>query len=284
MNLAPPPTLAQRPGWEARLALDFSRAADGRTRMRATRRFGPLAVQKALYPEGDVCHALLLHPPGGLVGGDRLMLEAGVEQGAHALLTTPGAGKWYRSAGAISRFDLDFRIAAGATLEYLPQEAIVFDGARGESRLRVALAGDARFIGWDIVALGRRASGDDFRRGALRQVIELTHTGTPLLLEHAAYGGGDRLLASPLGLAGRHVVGTLFAAGPGVARALAAVRAAIDPQAPDFAAASAWDEVLVVRVLGDCAQRARRYLEAVWAALRQSWLGLPAVPPRIWST
>jgi urease accessory protein len=283
MNLAFPSDAVARPGWQARLALDFARDEAGRTRMRATHRLGPLAVQKALYPEGGICHALLLHPPGGMVGGDRLQLDIAVQAGAQALVTTPGAGKWYRSLGATSHFDLDFRIESGATFEYLPQEAIVFDGALGASALKVDLNADARFIGWDIVALGRQAGGAAFHRGRLAQRVILRRAGVPLLVERAAYAGGDRLLDSPLGLAGRPVVGTLFAAGPGVAKALAAVRAALAP-AGDRGGASAWDDCLVVRVLGDCTQRVRRSLEAAWAALRTAWLERAPCPPRIWNT
>jgi urease accessory protein len=281
-------TTAVRPGWRARLALDFALDGSGRTRMRATERLGPLSVQKALYPEGDICHALLLHPPGGMVGGDDLRLAIHVQSGAHALLTTPGAGKWYRSLGATSRFDLNFRVAPGAVFEYLPQEAIVFDGAQGASVLNVDLAGDARYIGWDIVTLGRRASGDAFTRGRLDQTIRITRDGVPRVNEVAAYIGGDRALVSPLGLAGRQVVGTLFASGAGVTQALAAVRAALaatlDGAAGLLTGASAWDDVLVVRVLGDCTQRVRATLTAAWAALRLAWLGMAAVPPRIWNT
>ena len=283
INVALPSDAVVRPGWQARLALDFACDPAGRTRMRATHRLGPLAVQKAHYPEGEICHALLLHPPGGMVGGDRLRVDIAVQPGAHALLTTPGAGKWYRSLGATSHFDLDFRIESGATFEYLPQEAIVFDGALGASALGVDLEADARFIGWDIVALGRQAGNVVFRHGSLTQHVSLRRAGMPLLIERAAYAGGDRLLTSPLGLAGWPVVGTLFAAGPGVAKALAAVRAALAPAgAPG--GASTWDDVLVVRVLGDCTQRVRRRLEAVWLALRLAWLGRAAVAPRIWNT
>ncbi|MEI8259445.1 MAG: urease accessory protein UreD, partial [Deltaproteobacteria bacterium] len=129
---------------------------------------GPLRVQKALYPEGrDLCHAIVLHPPAGICGGDELAIAAGVGDAAHALLTTPGAGKWYRSAGPMASQKLDFEIAAGASLEWLPQESIVFDGARGLMESRIRLARGASFIGWEILCLGRRAAGERFAHGEL---------------------------------------------------------------------------------------------------------------------
>lgn len=283
MSMALPDGHNTQTGWQAHLSLDFKHGVQNRTHMRVHHRNGPLAVQKALYPEGGICHALLLHPPGGLVGGDSLRLDIGVRKNAHALLTTPGAGKWYRSTGAVSRFEQTLEVDADAVLEYLPQEAIVFDGALGENRIDAHLQGNAKLIGWDIVALGRPASGEAFLAGSLSQKLHIRRDGRLLLGENARYAGGDRLLDSPLGLAGRRVTGTLFASGPGIAGHLAAVRSALPISSP-VVGATAWDDILVVRVLDDSAQRARHTLETAWAALRRDWLGLAAVPPRIWST
>jgi len=145
--------------WHAELRLAFARAGE-RTVLRENRHLGPLRVQKALYPEGDaVCQAIVLHPPSGIAGGDHLTIEVDVAAGAHAQLTTPGAGKWYRSSGSEASQRIDLTVGAGATLEWLPQETIVFDGARARMETRVTLAADSRFIGWDILCLGRAAAG-----------------------------------------------------------------------------------------------------------------------------
>ena len=146
-------TLQHLPHWEAELALEFE-YRDRATCLTGRRHRGPLRVQKALYPEGRaVCQAILLHPPSGIAGGDQLRITADIGQQAHAQITTPGAGKWYRSGGADASQTLGFKVAAGATLEWLPQETIVFDGASTNMQTHVELAGDSRYLGWDILCL-----------------------------------------------------------------------------------------------------------------------------------
>ena len=81
----------------AELTLRYEKR-DGRSVITQRRHYGPLLVQKPFYPEGDVvCHSIIVHPPGGIVAGDRLAIHVTLESGAHALITTPGATKWYRS-------------------------------------------------------------------------------------------------------------------------------------------------------------------------------------------
>src|SRR5262245_45979258 len=155
MQLADP--IAQ--AWQAELRLGFT-SEGGRTVLRERRSEGPLVVQKPLYPEGEtICHAIVVHPPGGIAGGDRLSLHARCDKDAQALLTTPGAGKWYRSAGPWAEQQLAFDVAG--SVEWLPRETIVFDGALASFQTNVSLDGNASFIGWEIVCLGR---GDGFRR------------------------------------------------------------------------------------------------------------------------
>ena len=145
-------------GWLARLDLDFQ-VHGGRTVLARRRHEGPLRTLRSFHPEGAPCHSYLIHPPGGIVGGDRLEIDIRVGDGAHALITTPAANKFYRSAGATARQVQELRVEAGATLEWLPQEQSLFNAARVDSLTRVALGDSARFLGWEITALGRPASG-----------------------------------------------------------------------------------------------------------------------------
>ena len=177
MNFRPPLT---SPAWHAELHLGFARDGE-RTALVENRHLGPLRVQKALYPEGSpVCQAILLHPPSGIAGGDHLKICATVGTGAHAQLTTPGAGKWYRTSGAEASQDIELSVAEGATLEWLPQETIVFDGAQARMHTRVSLAADSRFIGWDILCLGRTASGERFDTGRFELHYRIERAGAPL--------------------------------------------------------------------------------------------------------
>jgi urease accessory protein len=269
-------------GWQARLALRFG-PHDGRTVLRERVHEGPLAVQRALYPEGpELCHVYLLHPPGGLVAGDALAIDVTVESGARALLTTPAAGKVYRGddrpAAAVRQ---RLAVAAGASLEWFPQETIVFDGGRVELETRVALTEGSAFAGWELVCLGRPAAGEAFTRGRCRQRLELWRDGRPLCVERARLDGGGPVLDAAWGLAGAPVTGT-FLATP--VRALLDELRAVAPPAGELGSVTLLGDVLVCRYLGASAERARGYFSRLWSLVRPALLGRPGHPPRIWST
>lgn len=281
--------LAQRAApWQARLDLGFERRAGegGGTRLVRREHVGPLRVQKPLYPEGaDICHALLLHPPAGIAGGDRLEFGIEVGAGAHALLTTPGAGKWYRSAGAEASQVLRMKVSPGGTAEWLPQEAIVFDGALARIENHVELGPGARFIGVDTFCLGRRASGERFARGELAMRTRIDLDGKPLWRERGRLAGGAPLLDSPIGMAGRSVCSTVLAAGVEVdADAMAACRAARPREGDALHGLTAMPGLFVGRYLGHSAEAARAWFVELWKILRPIVAGVPAAVPRIWST
>ena len=170
-------------GWNAELELGFERRGD-KSVLAKRRHDGPLVVQKSLHPEGPgVCHAIVLHPPAGIAGGDDLRLAASAGSEAHALLTTPGATKWYRSEGIWARQRLAFEVASNACIEWLPQETIAFDSAHAIMETDVVLADGARYLGWEILCLGRTGSGERFVSGALRLRTRLTRAGKPLWVE-----------------------------------------------------------------------------------------------------
>jgi len=269
--------------WLARLDLGFARR-DAATVLTRRTHFGPLRVQKALYPEGEaICHALLLHPPAGIAGGDQLEISIDVGADAHALLTTPGAGKWYRSTGPRASQSLDLRVNANASLEWSPQESIVFNAARADLRAHIRLAPGARFIGWDSLCLGRRAAGETFCAGDLTLNTRIERAGRLIWLERGALAGGGPLLDSPVGLAGYSVAATLLASAPGLdAGLLAACRAV--PGLEGRQGITLLPDLLVARYLGHASEAARQWLAAVWSVLRPSLLGRQATPPRIWNT
>jgi len=271
-------------GWRAQLRLAFARR-ERRTTLVRRDHVGPLLVQKPLYPEGEpICHAIVLHPPGGVAGGDQLRLEVELAARAHAVLSTPGAGKWYKANDAAAAQHLDFHVAEGATLEWLPQETIVFDAAQVHWQTTVALAGNARYAGWEILCLGRRAAGESFERGVLRQSTQLRRDGRLLWSEHMVLRGADPLLHSPVGLNGRPVTATFLIAHGAMPAALLEACRALAPADGAACGVTALPDIFAARYLGESAQHARRYFEQLWAVARPWYAQTQARPLRIWST
>jgi urease accessory protein len=275
-------------GWHGHLQLNYRRA--GARTVLHDRHEGPLRVLQRLYPEGaGICHSVLVHPPGGIVGGDVLALEATLAPGAHVLLTTAGATRFYRSAGETATQRVELRLEGDARLDWLPLETIAFSGCVAENALRFTLDPAAEMIGWDVVALGLPASGQPFVRGRYRQSIELPGGW----LERGTIDAEDRLLLeSPLGLAGRRTIATLFfAAGSALAEAR---KAALLEDARRIAGAHAlartagttspMPQVVVLRILAPSVEPAIALCTQVWQAWRGLAWSLPAVPPRVWRT
>lgn len=274
---------AECSGWDATLVLECEHV-DGRSRVTSRRHTGPLQIQRSFYPEGsECCHIYLLHPPGGIAGADRLTVNASVGSGAHLLLTTPAAAKLYRSERRLARQTQRFRLAPGSRLEWLPAEAIAFDGTWAELVTRVDLEDDARFIGWEMLCFGRPACAERFARGEVTQRFELYQNDRPLWLERGRYPGDARVLREAWGL-GNHPVAALFVCTPSAPDAEFAVRAAFALHAGVTCSVTTLRSVLVGRVLGARIADVRGALESAWAAVRPSVLGRSACAPRIWKT
>jgi len=273
--------------WRAQLDLGFT-AIEHTTRLTQRAHVGPLRVQRPLYPEGpSCCHVLVIHPPGGVAGGDELHLKAHVGPGAHAWLSTPGAAKWYKSMNRWASQDVQWRVSPGARLEWLPQESIVFDDAQADMRTRIDLEGDARYCGWDIMCLGRQAAGERFSRGQLRLGTELLRDGRLLWQERGRIAGDSAWLQDASGLGGDPVWGTLVcAAGEVKSEWLQTARDHAEAALSKGVrlSATAMPGVLLVRALGTGAEAVRQTLQLCWHALRPQVMGCDAHDPRIWAT
>ena len=273
--------------WLARLDLDYTLEAE-----RSVARYlhqGPLRILQSLYPEGDaVCHNVLVHPPSGLVGGDTLDMHVTVGAGAHGLVTTPGATRFYRSEAGLATQQVHARIESGARLEWLPLEAIAYNGCDGLNRAVFDLAPGAEMMTWDITALGLPAADMPFEQGSFRQHLEIPG----VWLERGTINATDtRLMNSPLGLAGQRCMATLvFAAGSAIAtertdRALACARELLEASELRLTAGatSPHQQVIVLRVLASVTEPAMQLLRQVWAAWRQEMWGLGGTAPRLWN-
>ncbi len=274
--------------WNATLSLDYS-LQDTKTVARF-RHDGPLRILQSLYPEGPgTCHNVLVHPPGGLVGGDTLTIEISAGTGSRGLITTPGATRFYRSLGESAVQRTSIRLATGARMEWLPMEALCYSGCLAENHLTLDLAADSEMMGWDVTALGLPAAGQPFEQGSFCQRIEMPG----IWLEHARLRAADELLLnSPLGLAGQRCIATLFfAAGTGLDRqrrelALDVARQVLSAHAlkTTAGATSPHARVVMVRVLAPLVEPAMDLLKQVWHVWRRELWNETAPPPRIWST
>jgi urease accessory protein len=263
--------------WKAALFLRFQ-PEQGKTTLIEKRFEGPLVVQKPLYPEGDeVCHAVIVHPPAGLVGGDQLSLHVKTSSGAAVLLTTPGAGKWYRSAGSYASQKLRFEV--DGSMEWLPQETIMFDGALADMDCEVSLGAHARYIGWEILCLGRTGSGERFSKGRIDLRNRISRNGKPLWRERGAIDAGGRLMHSAAGLNGKSVCATLVAVSPQISSNVVDACRAVDD-----VSVTLLPGLLVARHLGDSSESAKQRFIELWQVLRPAIIGREAQLPRIWST
>ncbi len=274
--------------WHANLQLDYSQQAE-RT-VAHFRHNGPLRILQSLYPEGDaVCHNVLVHPPGGLVGGDTLDIAVTASGASHGLITTPGATRFYRSGGEPALQRTRITLADRARLEWLPLEAICYSHCLAENHLTLNLAPQAEFMGWDLTALGLPEARQPFEAGSFLQHIEVPG----LWLERGRIRADDAVLMDgPLGLAGQRCLASLFfVAGRPLERgrrqqalelareviAAHALRATAGATSPD-------GQVIVVRVLAPLVEPAMDLLRRVRGQWRRHFWQLPANTPRIWST
>lgn len=279
--------------WHGQLTLNYS--LDGERTIALDRHHGPLRVLQRLYPESErICHHVLVHPPGGIVGGDVLDIDLRMQPGSHALITTPGATRFYKSAQAEARQSLVARLEQGARLEWLPLEAIAYRGCQAVNAMRFELAEGAEMIGWDVLALGLPAAGESFTdpafaHGRYTQDIELPG----VWLERGTVRATDtQLLDSPLGWAGKRVMATVwFAAGQPISRQrrealLDAARAQADGSALAISAGSTspHERVVLMRVLADRVEPAMTLLSQVWTDWRREAWGIEPCPPRVWRT
>ena len=271
----------------ATLSLGFADDA-GTTRLIERTHFGPLRVQKALYPEGpEMCHAIVVHPPGGVVGGDELEITVRVGDDAHAFITTPGAAKWYKANGHVSRQEIRLEVGRDASLEWLPQETIFFNDAQVQLDHSVALAADASYLGCEILCFGRTASGESFTGGRIAQRTSIRRDGKLIWFEQGALAGDSAAMRSPLALACKTVCATLIAVGKPLPAALVgALREEIGTlaQGSGLTGASQLKSVFVVRYLGDSSEAAKQVITRAWQHVRPHMLEREAVVPRIWNT
>jgi urease accessory protein len=271
-------------GWIAKLHLDFVEV-DGKTVFKQNLHQGPLQVQKIFYPEvNGTGHVYILHPPGGVVGGDSFDVNINLNSNAKALITTPAAGKFYRSAGRIAYQKQTLEVANHGVLEWFPSENIFFPGAKVKLETRINLSETSHFIGWDILCLGRPSIGETFVKGQLTQRLEVFMDGRLIRLEKLIIQDNDPMLKAKWGLRGEPVVGTLFCI-TSRTELVDLLRENIDSLDRDnLFSVTLVDNVILCRYLGNSVEQVKQKFIKVWHLLRMALRGHESVIPRIWST
>ncbi len=264
--------------WQARLDLGFAPRFD-RTALIKREHLGPLTVQRPFYPEGATCHLYLLHPPGGVVEGDSLQININAEPKSHCLLTTPAAGKFYRCETLPASQRVDIHIAEDAIVEWLPQETIFYQGTRVKSAMTINLSGSARFIGWELLVLGRPASGESFDQGNIDLNWHIAVDGKSLLLERLRLD--QAAFNARWGMQRFSACGTLFAK-PATKTTLAAVQSLIGDAY--YRGATLIDDLLICRALDPHCDRMRHFFDEVYSLVRPELVGKKISVPRIWAT
>jgi len=273
-----------KPNWIGSLDLVFEH--DGqRTFLAKKEHYGPLVIQKTLHPEGpNICHGIVLHPPGGVAGGDTLTLTVHLNDDAKVLLTTPGAGKWYKANKKIASQLIVLDLEMAAQLEWFPQENILFNGAHVNFNNKIKLASDSKFATWDIVCFGRQASGEKWTLGEFRQGFEISRNGLLIWKESSLFKPSSPVMKSLMGLRGCEVMGNLIVAAGEIPKEILDECRKLEVSEESFCAVTALPEVFSARYLGSSSQEARQYFEMLWSILRPWYGNQKSVRPRIWNT
>lgn len=240
---------------------------------------------RALMPDvapGAPLEAVLVNTSGGLVGGDRIDTAITLGPGAAAVLAGQAAEKVYRSTGDDTSVATTLTIADGAWLEWLPQETILFDGARLRRRLTIDLAQEARLLAVETTIFGRIARGERFTQGFLHDSWAIRRAGRLVWMDAIRLDGdvaAQRQRAFGFGQAAGYA--TLIHAGPAAASFLPLAREIV-AAAPAEGGATVVAGLLLLRFLAEDAARLRGTVAGALCRLRAEIAGLPALLPRVW--
>lgn len=279
-------------GWHGKLNMIFSDRA-GITKIISDRTQAPLKIQRPFYPENpDICHTVILHTAGGIVGGDRLSLNLHLQPNSKALITTASASKIYRSNGLQARQNIEIKIDNNAYLEWFPQETIIFNDAIYRQNLQVELAENATWLGWEIIRFGRSARGEKFTSGEWRSHTEIWQQNRPLWIDRQSLQGSEANFNSYHALATQPIIGTFALIGQEITSELVPkIRSLFLDHFPANnnnkynlaeTGVTRLEKGIICRYRGQSTAQARNWFISVWHLLRLTYLNRPSCPPRVW--
>ena len=278
-------TQKKQSNWHARLELGYKNVRN-KTILSHRLHKGPLVVQKPFYPEEDVCHSYLIHPPGGIVGGDIIELDVKMQSGAHALITTPAANKFYRSDNIFAHLNQSFEIGNDAVLEWLPQETIFYNDSNASINTEFDLDTKATLVAWEINCFGRPAGNEFFQEGNVKQKIVIKRNGVPLYIDRNIINAHSGILDTKWGLNNFPVMATMFVTlMPEIEKVVLEQLLTLQEHSSQrLFSFTVLDEIVVIRYFGHHAREALSLFEQCWSVLRPQLIGRSACPPRIWET
>jgi urease accessory protein len=226
---------------------------------------GPLRLRFPRVAAAGVLEGIIVNTGGGIAGGDRLEFDITAGEGTRVALTSQAAEKIYRSDGADASISVQLRAAAGASLAWVPQESILFDGARVVRRIDAEVAADATLTICESVVFGRTAMNETVALGLLRDRWRVHRDGKLIFADALTLDGAiANILWRPAIAAGACAVATVLQVASEAEAKIDAVRAALDGIE---AGASAFDGMLVVRILAPDSLSLRTAILATLAAL-----------------
>lgn len=271
-------------GWKGFLSFSFVKEGD-KTVIKDKKHLGPLVLQRPYYQELDRPSVLVLHPPGGVVGGDSLELNVHFSPGAKGSVSTPAATKFYRSDGRLATQLQTLNLSCGVEAEWLPQETLFFNQSRVQNTLKIVLEdADNKLIAWDLVGLGRPASGEGFEKGSLQQTLEFWINNQLFFLDRMQLKPQSHLLNSVCGLSGQTLFATalFYQVDEAQQKKLLVALQAEEWLLP--VGVTRLGSLVVMRVLATELDEIKQVLWQAWGLARPLILGCPAVKPRIWNT
>ncbi len=270
--------------WEGILNINYQKKAN-KTEIKSSYSRSPFKVQSPFYPENnDVCHTVIIHTAGGIVGGDTLTQNIYLENNCHSLITTPAAGKIYKSNGKIAQQNIKIKIENNSCLEFFPQENIIFNGAKYQQNYKIELAENAHYCTWEIDRFGRTARGEKFTQGDWKSSCEIRQNNKLIWVDRQWLAGNEVNCQSINGLNNYAISGSFYWMGSQVSLELVKQCRELANSHISRGEIGVTQGIngVICRYRGNSTAEVKRWFIDVWGLLRVHFLQKDKIISRIW--